>query len=120
IAVRPVALVVTPALPQTTSQGSVVLPVRAGFAGTLTAAAFGPVTGEVTTNHLIGEQQRFDRANPAAGPAVAKVTVTVPAGSRAARFATFAAEHAPKADLDAFVYRAGTSTLVTTSAGATA
>ena len=73
-----------------------------------------------TTSHLTGTNTNFNPAAPAAGPAVAKVTVDVPAGTRLSRFATFDADYAAGADIDLFVYAAGTNTFAGQSAGGTA
>ena len=69
---------------------------------------------------LNGTNTNFNPAAPGGRPAVTKVTVNVPAGSRLARFATLDADYAAGMDLDMFVYQAGTSTLVAQSAGGTA
>jgi hypothetical protein len=120
IAVRPVGVAVAPELTQQGASGSVTLPVCAGFAGTLTATAAGLVPGQVEVRHLVGNQQRFDRLNPAAGPGVAKLTVSAPAGTKAVRFATFDAEQAPSADIDVYAYKAGTPRPLDASNGSTA
>jgi subtilisin family serine protease len=120
IAVRPIAVAAPAALVRSTTAGSADLAVRAGFRGTLTATAFGLAPSTVTTQHLVGALTTFNRANPAAGPAVGKVTVTVPAGTKLARFATFAADVLPETDIDMFVYQAGTANLVGASSGNTA
>jgi subtilisin family serine protease len=98
--------------------GSRALSVRAGYTGTLTARPFGLVASQVTTRHLVGTETGFDTANPAEGPAVMKTTVVVPAGSKAARFATLGSEYPVGTDLDLFVYRDGE--LWDLSAGGTA
>ena len=51
---------------------------------------------------------------------MAKVTVTVPAGSRLARFATYDADYAPGIDIDLFVYNNANNAFVAQSAGGTA
>ena len=50
--------------------------------------------------------RRSTRTTPAEGPAVVKATVTIPAGAKAARFATFDVAVSGGTDLDLFVYRA--------------
>jgi hypothetical protein len=51
---------------------------------------------------------------------VAKYTVTVPAGTKHARFSTFDADYPAGTDLDVFVYKAGTTTVLGSSTGGTA
>jgi subtilisin family serine protease len=116
IAVRPIAMAVPASLVRSTASGSADLAVRAGFHGTLTATAFGLAPSTVTNQHLVGVYTTFNRASPTTGPAVGKVTVTVPAGTKLARFGTFAADMLPSTDIDLYVYRAGTANLVGVSA----
>jgi hypothetical protein len=120
IAIRPVAAAAPLEVTATGTSGSTTLAVTPGYTGTLNAAANGLVPSAVTTFHLVGEQSAFNPAAPAAGPAVGKTTVTVPAGSQLARFRLYASEHPANTDLDLFVYQAGTNTLVGQSAGGTA
>ena len=120
LAVRPVAVAVASEVTLTGNSGSLQLPVKTGYNGTLTATGNGLTASTVTTMTLVGENRAFDPAFPATGPAVGKVTVTVPAGTRVGRFATFDGDYPAGTDLDLFVYPAGTSTLVASSAGATA
>ena len=88
--------------------------------GTLNAAARGLALDTPSIHNLAGTKTDFSTAAPATGPAVAKVTITVPAGSRLARFATYDADYAAGTDVDLFVYNAGSSTLRFRSAGGTA
>jgi hypothetical protein len=67
----------------------------------------------------LGFASDFETTAPAVGPAVGKVTLTVPDGTRLARAATFDADHPAGTDLDLFAYRAGTNTLVASSSGGT-
>jgi subtilisin family serine protease len=120
IAVRPVALAAPGAVVESGTSGTHPVSVRAGYTGTLTAAPAGLAAAAVSTQHLVGTNTTFDSNAPATGPAVGKITVNVPAGTRVARFATFAADYGAGADLDLFVYEAGTSNLVGASAGGTA
>jgi subtilisin family serine protease len=120
IAIRPVALAAPIEVEGTGTAGSAPLTVKAGYTGTLTATPHGLVPSTVNTLNLVGTETDFDTAAPAEGPAVGKVTFTVPAGARLARAATFDADHPDGTDLDLFAYRAGTSTLVASSAGGTA
>ena len=78
-----------------------------------------PPTADTAVS-LTGTNTNFNPAAPAAGPAVAKVTVNVPAGTRLSRFATFDADYGAGTDIDLFVYNAGTNTLRGQSAGGTA
>jgi len=120
IAVRPVAIAAPTQVTGNGVSGSVQLQLKAGFKGVLTAQAFGLAAAAVTTQHLVGTDTSFNPAAPAVNPAVAKATVNVPAGTKVARFATFAADYGPMTDIDLFVYQAGTNTMVGQSAGGSA
>jgi hypothetical protein len=120
IAVRPVAASVPTEISGSGTSGSIAVSVMPGYTGTLTAAAHGLAADGGVSTGLTGTNTNFNPAAPAIGPAVAKMTVTVPAGSRLARFATFDSDYAAGTDVDEFVYLAGTSTLVGQSAGGTA
>ena len=117
ISVRPVAVAAPAEVTGTGTSGLKSLTLKSGFAGALSAQPFGLTAGAVTVQHLVGTNTTFQPAAPKAGPAAGKVTVTVPAGTKVARFATFAADYGPATDIDMFVYQAGTSTLVGQSAG---
>ena len=100
---------------------SVEIPTRTAFSGTLTAKPFGLVESVVTTKHLVGKDpSAFNPADPQESPTVAKFTVTVPAGSKVARFSTFDADYTPGTDLDMYVYQGGTANPVATSTGGSA
>jgi hypothetical protein len=120
IALRPTAAALPGEITATGTSGSTTIPVKLGYNGTLNAAGNGLVASTVTPFHLVGENTAFSTANPQAGPAVGKLTVTVPAGSLLARFRLYGSEHPANTDLDLFVYRAGTNQLVGASAGGTA
>jgi subtilisin family serine protease len=120
LAVRPVALAAPAEVTGTGVSGSQPITVKPGFTGTLTAKPFGLTPSVVTTARLTGIEQDFDTAAPAAGPAVLKTTVTIPAGTKVGRLATFDSQYPEGTDLDLFVYAPGTSTLLGASAGATA
>ncbi|HET9851034.1 MAG TPA: S8 family serine peptidase [Candidatus Limnocylindrales bacterium] len=120
IAVRPVALAAPGEIDVSGTSGTRAVTVTPGYTGQLNAIPHGLVADAKTTHSLTGTNTNFSTAAPAAGPAVAKITVTVPAGSRLARFATFHADYSGATDLDLFVYTAGTTTLRGSSAGATA
>ncbi len=120
IAVRPVAASVSPEISVSGTSGTQAVTIQPGYTGTLNAIPHGLAADGISTFGLTGTNTNFNPAAPATGPAVAKVTVNVPAGSRLARFATYDADYAPVADIDLFVYAAGTSTFVAQSAGGTA
>jgi hypothetical protein len=120
IAVRPVALAAPLEVDVSGTSGSTNLSLKPGYTGTLNAIPHGLDAADRTTHALTGSNTNFNPAAPAAGPAVAKVTVTVPAGTRLARFATYDADYTGATDIDLFVYTAGTTTLRGQSAGATA
>jgi hypothetical protein len=97
------------------------IPTRTAFSGTLTAKPFGLVASAVSTRHLVGKDGgAFDPAAPAEAPTVAKFTVTVPAGTKVARFSTFDADYTPGTDLDMYVYAGGTTDLIGASTGGSA
>jgi hypothetical protein len=120
IAVRPVALAAPATVTGAGINGTTSLSVKPGYTGTLSATVNGLAAANVTTQRLVGTNTSFNSAAPAAGPAVGKVTVTVPAGSPMARFATFDADYPAGTDLDLYVYKAGTNALVGSSTGPTA
>jgi subtilisin family serine protease len=120
IAVRPVALAAPAELSLSGTSGSSPVPVLSGYTGTLTATPHGLAADSDTVLNLTGTNTNFNSGAPATGPAVGKVTVNVPAGSRLARFALFGADYPAGMDLDMFVYQAGTTNLVASSAGGTA
>ena len=119
IAVRPVPLAAPPEIAISGTSGTRAVTLRAGYTGTLDTAVAGLVPAAVSSSHLLAGDT-FNPSAPAASPQTAKVTVTVPAGSTVARFATYDADYAAGTDVDLFVYRAGTTTLVGQSAGGTA
>jgi hypothetical protein len=120
LAVRPVALAAPTEVTGTGVSGSQAITVKPGYNGTLTAKPFGLTESAVTTARLTGTQRNFNTAAPAAGPAVLKTTVTVPAGTKYGRLATFGSQYPAGTDLDLFVYAPGTNTLLAASSGATA
>jgi hypothetical protein len=100
---------------------SVPIPVRAAFNGNLTAKPFGLVESQVSTRHLVGKDaSAFDPFNPAESPTVGKFTVTVPAGTKVARFSTFDADYSAGTDLDMYVYEAGGTEPIGSSTGGSA
>jgi hypothetical protein len=119
IAVRPVALA-APKEVTASSASSVAITVNPGYSGTLNATPRGLAQDADIVGHLVGTNIDFSAAAPAEGPAVMKTTVTVPGGTRLARFATYDADYPAGTDLDLYVYKAGTKTLVGSSGGGTA
>jgi hypothetical protein len=120
LAVRPVALAAPTEITGTGVSGSTSMTLKPGYNGTLTATPFGLTPSVVTTGRLTGTQRAFNTAAPAAGPAVLKTTVTIPAGTKAGRLATFGSQYPAGTDLDLFVYAPGTNQLLGSSGGATA
>jgi hypothetical protein len=108
LVVRGAALAAIPEVSTNGSSGSQALSVRPGFNGTLTAKPFGLVAPTVTSQSVDGVNTSFDPSAPEDAPGVAHFTVTVPAGTKLARFATFTSEHLLGTELDLFVYRGGT------------
>lgn len=123
IAVRAVPAAVPTDAVGTGASGSTEIRVIAGYAGTVTAAGYGLVPTTVTPMSLTPTPAApFDPDAPAAGANTGSVTVTVPDGSKAARFATFNADHPAGTDIDLFVYAQdedGELTLAGSSAGGT-
>ena len=120
IVVKPVAIAAPAEVSGTGASGSTAIPVTPGFTGTLSASVAGLVPATVNDLPLTPEQGSFDPANPKVSGRTKKVTLTVPPGTTLARYATFDADVPPGTDVDVFVYKAGTSTLVGLSAGGTA
>jgi len=120
IAVRPVPLAAPVEVAGSGADGTAAVSLTPGYTGTLTATPNGLAADVPNVAHLTGVNNTFVPTAPAAGPAVSKTTVVVPAGSRYARFSTHAADYADGTDVDVFVYLAGTNTLVGSSAGGTA
>lgn len=107
IALRSVVVSAPVQVTGTGTSGSNTMQVRSGFAGTLTAVPHGLVAADVRVHHLVGENQVFDTEEPVVDAAVGVSTVTVPAGSKVARFGTFEADYPAGTDLDVFVYKDG-------------
>jgi subtilisin family serine protease len=116
-AVQPVALSAPAVVNGSGSSGSQQVKVQAGFNGAVTAAPFGLVAPDVRTAHLAGPDAGFNEDTPAASPTVAKFSVTVPAGSRFARVATYGGDYRTGTDLDLYVYPAGSIEKFGASAG---
>jgi subtilisin family serine protease len=122
IVVRPVALAAPVESTFTGSIGNSTLTVTPGFSGTLNSSSIGLVPDTKTTANLDTSGAAFNSANPAASSRTSVVTVSVPAGTDTARFATFDADHPAGTDVDLYVYRVNgvSRVLVGTSAGGTA
>ncbi len=120
IAVRPVAVAAPSNLRGTGVSGSIQVSLTPGYTGTLNSSAAGLIPATVGTATLTDPDGSFPSGNPVAGPDAAKFTVDVPAGTTLARFATFDADYPAGTDLDMYVYRGGTATLVGVSGGPTA
>ncbi|GGS30202.1 S8 family peptidase [Actinokineospora fastidiosa] len=120
IAVKPVLAAVPAEVHGTGSAGSAEVTATPGFSGTLTASVVGLTrAGENRAELKNPTSANFDQENPTASDHTAKFTVTVPAGTTYARWATFDSDVAEGTDLDLFVYEAGTTTLVGGSASGT-
>ncbi len=120
IAVKPVPLAAPVEVAGSGATGTNAVSLTPGYTGTLTATPHGLAADVPTVAHLTGINTTFNPAAPATGPSVSKVTVSVPAGSRYARFGTHGSDYPDGTDVDVFVYQAGTNTLVGSSAGGTA
>jgi subtilisin family serine protease len=120
IAIRPLAVAAAAEVTASGTSGSQPLSARAGFSGALTATPYGLVAPDTQTVHLVGTEPAFvSQPNPPAlppeNPAVKRITVTVPAATKATRFALFNGDYPAGTDLDLYVYRG--TTLVGSSAG---
>jgi subtilisin family serine protease len=120
IAVRPVAVSAPANLRLSGTAGSTEIELTPGYTGTLNSSVAGLIPATVGTATLTDPDGNFPIGNPQPGPDAAKFTVTVPAGTTLARFATFDSDYPAGTDLDMFVYRGGTATLLGLSAGPTA
>jgi len=121
LAVRPVAVASPVQVAGTGTNGAVKVPVTPGYTGTLNATVAGLVASDVATANVKNPTgQAFPTTNPVVTDHTAKFTVSVPEGTRLARFSTFDADYPAGSDIDVYVYRAGTATLVGSSTGGTA
>jgi len=120
LAVKPVAAAAPEQVSGTGTSGSAAISVTPGFTGTLTTAVDGLTAADRRDPTLQATGPGFDPNSPAASARTSKQTFTVPAGSTLAQFSTFAADFAGGTDVDLFLYRAGTTTLVGQSAGGSA
>jgi hypothetical protein len=121
IAVRPLAGRAPAQVAGTGAAGSASITVTPGYTGTLTTTVAGMVEGaanQATLSNPSGVS--FPITNPQPTAHTAKFTVSMPAGTTLARFATFDSDVPAGTDLDVFVYRGGTTTLAGSSTGLTA
>jgi subtilisin family serine protease len=121
LAIKPLTVKAPVQVQGTGTSGSVQVPITAGYTGTLKTSAVGltPATvGEAALKSPGGVS--FPTTNPAVNDHVAKFTVNVPAGTKYARFSTFDADYPAGTDLDVFVYKTGTTTLLGSSTGGSA
>ncbi|MEU4197948.1 S8 family serine peptidase [Kribbella sp. NPDC026611] len=121
LAIKPLTVKAPTQVNGTGTSGSVEVPLRAGYAGTLNTTALGltPATVNDATLKNPGGVS-FPTTAPKANDHVAKFTADIPAGTTYARFSTFDADYPAGTDLDVFVYKAGTTTLLASSTGGTA
>ncbi len=117
IAVRPVGVAVAAEVTGSGASGSSAQQVTSGFTGTLSTKVAGLAVSAVSALAFTAVDPNFDANAPAETAGVKKVTVTVPAGTALARFATFDADVPANTDVDLFVYQSGTANLVGQSAG---
>ncbi|NIK61009.1 S8 family serine peptidase [Kribbella shirazensis] len=121
LAIKPLTVKAPVQVNGTGTSGSVQVPVTAGYAGTLNTTAVGldaAKVGEAALKNPGGVS--FPTTAPKVNDHVAKFTVDVPAGTTYARFSTFDADYPAGTDLDVFVYKAGTNTLLGSSTGGSA
>ncbi|HEY2740687.1 MAG TPA: S8 family serine peptidase [Gaiellaceae bacterium] len=123
ISIQGVALSAPSTASGTGATGSLPLSLTAGYNGTLNTSVQGMAKSDVTSTALVQDSAHpFNTAAPATSDATSRVDVTIPAGLRLARWATFADDYAAGRDVDIFLYRVIGSTLsfVGASAGGTA
>jgi hypothetical protein len=107
LVVRAAAIAATAEVATIGASGAQALTVRTNFNGTLTAKPYGLVAPTVSRQSVDGVNIAFDPGAPAADPGTGHFTVTVPAGTKVARFATFTADHQLGTELDLYVYKDG-------------
>ena len=124
ISIQGVALSAPSAVSGTGGTGSTVVPLTAGYNGTLNTSVLGLAQAAVTSTPLVQDSAHpFNTSAPATSDATTRVDVTIPSGLRLARWATFADDYAAGRDIDIFLYRVGTGgalSFVGQSAGGTA
>lgn len=102
VAVRPVAVSAPAEVSGSGVDGSIDVPVTAGFAGTLGTQVYGLVAGDTTEGSVDIDAGAFDDLDPQTGPAVKAYPITVPEGSTALRSDLNSTDDAN--DLDLFLY----------------
>jgi subtilisin family serine protease len=124
ISVRSVPLLTPAEVTGTGTSGSTPVSVTPGYTGTLTAKAYGLVPDQVASLSLTADpNDGFDPTAPTTSGHAGRVEVSVPAGTKLARFSTLDADYVVGTDVDLYVYAKaadGTLTLVGTSATGTA
>jgi subtilisin family serine protease len=120
IAIRPLTVKAPPEVHGTGTSGSLQVPLTSGFSGTLQTTVAGLTAATVDKATLKPGGVAFPAGAPAANAHVAKFTVSIPAGTKHARFATFAADYPADTDIDIHVYPAGSTTRIGSSAGSSA
>jgi hypothetical protein len=118
IAVRPVGIAAAVEVAGTGTSGSSAQQLISGFSGTLSTKVSGLAASAQTPIAFTGTDTGFNPNAPVESAGVKKISVTVPAGTMLARFATFDAELPAGTDVDLFAYRGGA--LVGQSAGGSA
>ena len=117
LVVNPVAAAAPAEVVGTGTSGSRALTVTPGFTGTLTTAVDGMVAADKRTPTLATSGPGFDPDAPATSARTAKETLTIPAGATLAQHSTFDSDFVTGTDVDLYLYEAGTSNLVASSAG---
>jgi hypothetical protein len=121
LAIRPLTVKAPVEVSGTGTTGSVPVPITSGYTGTLQTSAVGLAAAGVDETTLKNPGGvSFPTGSPAANEHVAKYTVTVPAGTKYARFSTFDADYPAGTDVDVFVYKAGTTAVLGSSTGGSA
>jgi len=123
IAVRPVGIAAPAEKLSTGTSGSAQVDVKTGFVGSLTAAPAGLVPAQISSFTLSKDGPDFESGTPETSTRTGAADLTVPAGTKLARFATFDADYPEGTDVDIFVYRKGAGgalALAGQSAGGTA
>ncbi|HWD77546.1 MAG TPA: S8 family serine peptidase, partial [Kribbella sp.] len=121
LAIKPLTVKAPVQVNGTGTAGSVQVPITSGYAGTLETTALGLNAATVADATLKSPGGvSFPTTAPKVNDHVAKFTANVPVGSTYARFSTFDADYPAGTDLDVFVYKAGTTTLLGSSTGGSA
>ncbi|MFC0622670.1 S8 family peptidase [Kribbella deserti] len=121
LAVRPLTVKAPVQVSGTGTSGSVQVPITSGYTGTLSTTVTGLTASTISQAELKNPASvSFPTANPQVNDHVAKFTVVVPAGAKYARFSTFDADYPANTDIDVFVYKTGTTTLLGGSTGGSA